>query len=67
MEWTDILTGLGFMFIFEGILPFLSPQRFHNLLAIVEQMTHRQIRVISLVSMIGGAALISVAQGLEWS
>lgn len=64
MLWADILTGLGFMFIFEGVLPFINPHRLYKLLEIVGNMSSRQIRIVSLMSMIGGATLVYIARGL---
>ncbi|MEM1111425.1 MAG: DUF2065 domain-containing protein [Pseudomonadota bacterium] len=49
--WQVLPAALALMLIVEGMLPFISPNRWRNLLAVVAQMDDRIIRNIGLGSM----------------
>ena len=42
----------------EGMLPFISPNRWRNLLAMVNEMDDRVIRYVGLGSMLFGVVLL---------
>ena len=46
------------MLVFEGIMPFLSPARFRLALLSAARLDDRSLRVVGLLSMIGGVALL---------
>jgi len=52
------LAALALMLVFEGILPFLNPGRFRNMLRMLNEMDDRLVRRIGLVSMIAGLGLL---------
>lgn len=56
--WQDVLVALCLVFIIEGILPFVSPHQWRQVLAMLIQMDDRKIRMMGLVSMLVGTALI---------
>ena len=58
MAWQDLLAALALMLVFEGILPFLNPARFRNLLRTLDDMNDTLVRRIGLVSMIAGLGLL---------
>ncbi len=56
--WQDFLVGLALVFIFEGILPFLSPGRYRNTLMLAMQMKDKTMRSIGLTSMSVGLVVL---------
>lgn len=56
--WHVLAAALALVFIIEGMLPFISPQRWRNMLAMAEQMDDRVIRNIGLGSMLLGVLIL---------
>jgi len=58
MAWQDLLAALALMLVFEGILPFVNPARFRNMLRMLDEMDDSLVRRIGLVSMVAGLGLL---------
>ena len=56
--WYVLPVAIALVFIIEGMLPFVSPNRWRNMLAMVEQMDDRVIRNVGLGSMLFGIVLL---------
>jgi uncharacterized protein YjeT (DUF2065 family) len=56
--WKVLPVAIALVFIIEGMLPFISPGRWRNMLAMVDQMEDRVIRNIGLGSMLFGVLLL---------
>jgi len=56
--WQVLPIAIALVFIIEGMLPFISPNRWRNMLAMVEQMNDRAIRNVGLGSMLFGVVLL---------
>lgn len=56
--WQDVFSALALMLVFEGIVPFLSPNGLRRTMFQVAQLDDRVLRGIGLASMIGGALLL---------
>ena len=50
--------AVALVFIIEGMLPFISPHRWRNMLAMANQMEDRVIRNIGLGSMLFGVLVL---------
>jgi uncharacterized protein len=57
-EW--IWGALALMFVFEGVLPFLSPVRWRQIFEQASRMSDGQIRFIGLGSMLLGLVVLLV-------
>jgi uncharacterized protein YjeT (DUF2065 family) len=62
--WTIFISALGLLFVFEGILPFLSPPAWRRVMLQMTVQGDRLLRIIGLVSMLAGLALVSIARDL---
>ena len=60
MNWHDFITAFCLMLVIEGIIPFLSPGRWRNMVSILAQVDDRTMRLMGLGSMIIGAGLLFV-------
>ncbi|MCP4211505.1 MAG: DUF2065 domain-containing protein [Halieaceae bacterium] len=56
--WQILPVAVALVFIIEGMLPFISPQRWRNMLVVAEQMDDRLIRKIGLASMLFGVVTL---------
>ncbi len=56
--WTELATALCLVFVIEGMIPFLYPQRWRRLVATLSSMDDRQIRIMGLVSMVIGTVVL---------
>ena len=62
MDWTDFVTALGLMLIFEGIVPFLSPTYWKQILIGISEFSDSRLRLGSLVLMLVGLLVVYVAR-----
>ena len=58
MYWTEILTAIALLMIIEGILPFVGPGRYKQLVAQIAQLSDNQLRTFGLGAMIAGLLLL---------
>jgi uncharacterized protein YjeT (DUF2065 family) len=56
--WHVLAAAIALVFIIEGMLPFISPDRWRKLLAMADQMEDRAIRNIGLGSMVFGVIIL---------
>ena len=56
--WQVLPVAVALVLIIEGALPFISPNRWRNMLAMVAQMEDRVIRNIGLGSMALGVLIL---------
>jgi uncharacterized protein YjeT (DUF2065 family) len=56
--WQVLPAALALMFVFEGLLPFLSPARWRNVVATVAALDDASIRRFGFISMAMGVALL---------
>ena len=56
--WQVLPVAIALVFIIEGMLPFISPNRWRTMLVMVEQMDDRMIRNVGLGSMLFGVLIL---------
>ncbi len=56
--WQILPVAVALVFIVEGLLPFISPNRWRAMLTVAEQMDDRVIRNVGLGSMLFGLAIL---------
>jgi len=56
--WQVLPAAIALVFIVEGILPFISPNRWRAMLAMAAQMDDRMVRNIGLGSMLFGVVIL---------
>jgi len=56
--WDVLAAAIALVFIIEGMLPFISPDRWRKLLTMANQMDDRVIRNIGLGSMLFGVLVL---------
>jgi len=58
MDWQDFGTAFALMLIFEGISPFIMPDRFRRLAVHILNADDQTIRMIAMLSMVSGLGLL---------
>ena len=56
--WQALAAGLAMMLIFEGVIPFLYPERWRRLIEQLSQVSDQALRLIGLASMLLGVLLL---------
>ena len=62
--WSLFITAIGLLFVFEGILPFLSPPMWRQLMQRMALQSDHALRIMGLVSMLVGLGLVCLARDL---
>lgn len=62
VSWNDLLAALALVLVFEGLMPFLSPESFRRTLVQVAQLDDRTLRTAALLAMLAGLALLTVVR-----
>ncbi len=60
MYWTEILTAVALLLVIEGMLPFIRPGRYKQLVAQIVRLSDNQLRIFGLAAMIVGLTLLFI-------
>lgn len=63
MKWDDLLAALALVLIFEGLIPFFSPQGYRNMVQQMAAMPEQMLRYVGLVLMILGTVCLYLVRG----
>ncbi len=63
--WNEILVAIALVLVFEGIIPFLSPDKFRQAMARLVQMPDQVLRMVGLASMTVGIVLLYILRILN--
>jgi uncharacterized protein YjeT (DUF2065 family) len=58
--WDELLVAIALVLVFEGIIPFLAPDKFRQALAQLTQMPDQVLRMIGLASMTVGIIFLYI-------
>lgn len=56
----NFLSALALVFVFEGLMPFASPERWKRLLLRIVSQDDRTLRVLGFISMLFGVFVLSI-------
>lgn len=62
MFWTHILTAVALLLILEGLLPFMRPDRYKELLAQIVRLKDSQLRMYGFAAMASGLLLLLIVR-----
>ena len=60
--WQDLWAALALMLVIEGVLPFLSPGSFRNMLRLVGEMDDKSLRNGGFFTMLAGLVLLYIVR-----
>ena len=56
--WESLLMAIALMLVIEGIIPFLYPAKWRNMVAMLAQVSDRHLRIMGLITMLLGVGLL---------
>ena len=56
--WHDLLVALCLVLVIEGIVPFLYPRRWREMVMMLAEVDDRTMRIVGLMSMLLGTGLL---------
>ncbi|PIE43560.1 MAG: DUF2065 domain-containing protein [Gammaproteobacteria bacterium] len=56
--WQDLAVAFSLMLVLEGVIPFLYPDRWKNMVATLAKIDSRTMRIVGLISMVIGTSLL---------
>lgn len=56
--WHQVLVAFSLVLVIEGIVPFLYPRRWRNMVAQLAMIDDKNMRMIGLISMLSGVGLL---------
>ena len=62
MFWTEILTAIALVLIIEGMVPFIGPAKYRQIVAQMAQLSDNHLRTVGLVIMIIGVVLLFIVR-----
>ena len=62
--WDDLWAALALMLVFEGIMPFLSPNRWRSMIEVINEVSDSTIRVVGLIVMLTGVVTLYIVRGI---
>ena len=58
--WSDLLVVIALVLVFEGIIPFLAPEKFRQAMVQLIQLSGQALRIIGFVSMTLGIVFLYI-------
>lgn len=62
MHWQEILTAIALVLVIEGMMPFIGPGRYKQLVAQIARLSDNHLRTFGLASMIAGLVLLFIVR-----
>ena len=63
MNWGDLWAALALVLVFEGLIPFLSPRGYRNMVQQMASMSEQMLRNTGLVLIITGLLFLYLVRG----
>jgi uncharacterized protein YjeT (DUF2065 family) len=60
--WTEIFTAVALVLVIEGMLPFVRPDRYKQMVAQIVRLSDNQLRNVGLVAMIAGLLMLFIVR-----
>ncbi|VAW72035.1 hypothetical protein MNBD_GAMMA10-1569 [hydrothermal vent metagenome] len=58
IAWSDVISALALMLVFEGIMPFISPGSWRRTMLQAGKLEDKTLRVIGFASMLAGVVFL---------
>jgi len=63
LAWADLLAGLAFYLVLEGLFPFVAPKQWRRGLAALASLEEGRLRLFGLAAVIAGLVLLFTVRG----
>ena len=63
MNWADFWAAMAIVLILEGLIPFVSPRGYKNMVQQMATMPEKMLRIVGLFLMAGGLLFLYLVRG----
>jgi uncharacterized protein YjeT (DUF2065 family) len=63
LAWADLLAGLAFYLILEGLFPFVAPEQWRRSLTALAGLNESRLRLFGLAAVAAGLVLLFSVRG----
>jgi uncharacterized protein YjeT (DUF2065 family) len=63
LAWADLLAGLAFYLVLEGLFPFVAPQQWRRSLTALASLHESRLRLAGLSAIVAGLVLLFTVRG----
>jgi uncharacterized protein YjeT (DUF2065 family) len=63
LAWADLLAGLAFYLVLEGLFPFVAPKHWRRSLTVLATLEENRLRLAGLAAVIAGLVLLFSVRG----
>ena len=63
MNWADFWAAMALVLILEGLIPFVSPGGYKNMVQQMATMPEQTLRFVGLLLMVGGMLFLYLVRG----
>lgn len=63
MNWADFWAAMALVLVLEGLIPFISPQGYKNMVQQMATMSEQMLRNVGLVLIIAGLLFLYLVRG----
>lgn len=63
MNWADLWAALALVLILEGLLPFISPRGYRNMVQQMATMPEKMLRNVGLGLVLAGVVFLMLVRG----
>lgn len=63
MNWADLLAALALVLILEGLVPFISPGAYRNMVQQMAAMPEKTLRTVGLLLIVIGLVFLLMVRG----
>ena len=60
--WKDLWSALALVMVIEGMMPFLAPDRYKEVLRSIQGMSASQLRLVGGASMLAGLLFLTIVR-----
>jgi len=60
--WQDVFTAFALYLVIEGMIPFVGPKRFRQVVAEISKLSDNHLRATGLTVMIAGIVLLFIVR-----
>jgi len=60
--WQDVFTAFALYLVIEGMIPFIGPNRFRQVVAEISKLSDNHLRATGLTVMIAGLVLLFIVR-----
>ena len=62
--WHDLGVAISLLLVLEGILPFVQPERWRKMVAVLSETDNNTLRIMGFITMLIGTAMLYLLKNI---